>query len=53
MDDVVAEKLQDLKDSLADMSEEERMEVFDNLRDDYCLRCGGLAGCYCDPVYDE
>lgn len=53
MDEVTAEKLQDLKDSLAEMSPEERREVFDELEDSYCLSCGDVQPCYCDPVYDE
>ncbi len=53
MDDVVAEIVQELKDQLAEMSTEERKEVFDELLEDYCLRCYGPAGCYCDPMYDE
>jgi hypothetical protein len=53
MDDVVAEIVQDLKDQLAEMSTEERKEVFDDLLEDYCVRCGGESNCYCSPMYDE
>lgn len=53
MDDVVAEILQELKDQLAEMSSEERREVFGLLQDDYCMKCGDQTPCYCDEGYDE
>lgn len=53
MEDVVSELVQDLKDQLAEMTTEERAEVFEDLLEDYCSRCYGPSDCYCAPEYDE
>lgn len=53
MEDVVAEIIQDLKDQLAEMTSEERREVFSEISDDYCFTCGDTAPCYCGTDDDE
>jgi len=55
MDDAVKAEIDDLRDRLAEMTDEERLEVFRAIADGYCRECGNAvpSGWSCTCMRDD
>lgn len=49
MDRIIVSLKNRLREWLADMTDEQRLEVFEAIMEDYCRHCGGKTNgtCYC------